>query len=62
MASENVEALVEVYGGWERGDFTAGLEVLEPSAILVIDPGIRVIRLESILREEAALEAVGLSE
>ena len=40
MSRENVEVVVEVYAGWERGDFTVGTWLFDRHATLVIDPAI----------------------
>jgi uncharacterized protein len=38
MPSANVEAVRGVYERWSRGDFTAGLEVLDPEVVFVVRP------------------------
>jgi ketosteroid isomerase-like protein len=40
MSQENVETLVRIYEGWDRGDFTVGVAAYEQNAILVIESGI----------------------
>jgi len=40
MSQENVDTVARVYEGWERGDFTASVSLLEGNVTLVIDPGI----------------------
>ena len=40
MSRENVEVVAEVYGRWERGDFTATTGLFERHVTLVIDPGV----------------------
>ncbi len=39
MSRENVEALRRLYEGWERGDFSAGVSLLDEHVAIVVRPG-----------------------
>src|SRR5688500_6199381 len=38
MSHENVEAVRRTYERWARGDFAAGVHLLDPRAVLVLGP------------------------
>ena len=40
MVEANRDILDRIYGGWEQGDFSVGVEEFAPEATLVIDPEI----------------------
>jgi ketosteroid isomerase-like protein len=37
MSQENVEIVRAVYGRWREGDFRAGVDLLDPHVVLVLD-------------------------
>jgi ketosteroid isomerase-like protein len=39
MSQENAEIVRAVYERWSEGDFRAGVELLDPHVVLVLDPG-----------------------
>lgn len=38
MPAGDIETLKRIYAGWERGDFTVGVTLFDPGAVLVMDP------------------------
>lgn len=38
MSAANVETLRRIYQRWERGDFSAGVELYDPHVVLVLRP------------------------
>jgi ketosteroid isomerase-like protein len=37
MTAENLETVSRIYDGWERGDFTVGVDLFDEDAVLVLD-------------------------